>query len=73
MNIFAKAINVFPFGAGSKKEELTRTRLYIGVSEVNVQNDISDDMEDWDDDDDDEVYVSPWFFGQESTITQTIK
>ena len=48
MKPFAKAIDVFPFGAGSKKEELTRTRLYIGVSEVNVQNNISDDMEDWD-------------------------
>ena len=48
MKPFAKAINVFPFGAGNKKEELTRTRLYIGVSEVNVQNNISDDMEDWD-------------------------
>ena len=46
MKPFAKAIDVFPYK--NKTEKLTKTTLYVGVSEVNVQNNISDDMEDWD-------------------------
>ena len=46
MKPFAKAIDVFPYK--NKTEKLTKTTLYVGVSEVNVQNKISDDMEDWD-------------------------
>ena len=46
MKPFAKAIDVFPYK--NKTEKLTKTTLYVGVNEVNVQNNISDDMEDWD-------------------------
>ena len=46
MKPFAKAIDVLPYK--NKTEKLTKTTLYVGVSEVNVQNKISDDMEDWD-------------------------
>ena len=48
MKPFAKAIDVFPWHLRHEKEKSTNTTLYVGVSEVNVQNYISDDMEDLD-------------------------
>ena len=55
MKPFAKAIDVFPWHLRQEKEKSTNTTLYVGVSEVNVQNNISDDMEDWDLDFDNEL------------------
>ena len=48
MKPFAKAIDVFPWHLRQEKEKSTNTILYVGVNEVNVRSEISNDMEDWD-------------------------
>lgn len=53
MKPFAKAIDVFPYN--NKTGKSTYTTLYVGVNEVNVRSEISNDMEDWDLDFDNEL------------------
>ena len=55
MKPFAKAIDAYYYVNRAEKNKKIFKFLYIGTNEVNVQNNISNDMENWDLDFDNEL------------------